>query len=206
MKARVALVVASSLALSACSSFHNFHAAKLWPFHRKAKPAPEVVHELDLVNADGSAANYPQLWKRNTLVIDLSGVSGEGKVAARLPDQTTWPVRIAVRVRPGSVQQIEVQGEERSVLPVSAAGTQPMDIELATSVYRPTTTTIYFSWGAMPVFAEAPAEPEKPAFVSPTVVPQGPQAPPTPAVPAAPPEPAPAPAPAPAQPSTPPGN
>jgi hypothetical protein len=210
VKARVALVAASCLALSACSAFHDFHMAKLWPFHRKPQPAPEVVHELDLVNADGSAANYPQLWKRNTLVIDLTGISGVGQVAARLPDQTTWPVRVAVRVRPGSVQEIEVRGEERNVLPVSSDGTQPIDLTLASSVYRPTTAAIYISWGAMPVFVEGPAEPEKPGFVSPTVIPQGPQAPPTPAVPLPPPPPAPA-TPAPAepnssQPSAPPGN
>ena len=72
------------------------------------------------------------------MVIDLSGISGAGNVAARLPADTTWPVRVAVRVRPGSVQQIEIQGEERNVLPVSAEGTKLIDLELAPSVYTPT--------------------------------------------------------------------
>ncbi len=89
------------------------HAPHIWPFYKKPKPEPEVVHELDLVNADGTPATYPQYWKRNTLVIDLSGVTGTGSVAARLPADTTWPVRIAVRVQPGSVEQVEIQGEER---------------------------------------------------------------------------------------------
>src|SRR5438552_2324041 len=110
MKARLALLVVACVALSACSTM-----SKPWPFHQKPKPAPAAVHEVDLVNADGSAAAYPQLWVRNTLVLDLTGVGGTGAVAARLPEETTWPVRVALRVRPGSVEQVEVLGEERDV-------------------------------------------------------------------------------------------
>ena len=145
--------------------------SKLWPFHKKAKSGPEAVEELSLVNADGSTATYPQYWKRNTLVIDLSGVGGQGAVAAKLRDGTVWPVRVAVRVRPGSVQQIEIQGEERNILPVSTAGTQNIDLELAPSVYTPKTAAIYISWGAMQTAVEGPVETEKPGFVSPMYVP-----------------------------------
>ena len=102
----------------------------VWPFYKKPKPAPEAVNELNLVNADGSTASFPQYWKRNTLVIDLSGVGGAGTFAARLPEETTWPVRVAVRVRPGSVGQIEIQGEERNVLPVTNEGTANIDLEV----------------------------------------------------------------------------
>lgn len=166
---RTAIITGLALSLgllAGCSSM-----SKLWPFHKKAMPPPEVVHEVELVNADGSAASYPQYWKRNTLVIDLSGVSGVGSVAARLPADTAWPVRVAVRVRPGSVEQIEVVGEERNVLAVSREGTLPIDLEFAASVYKPTTGAIYINWGYMPQFAEAVVEPEK-DFVSPTVVPK----------------------------------
>ena len=144
---------------------------KIWPFYKKPKPPPEVVHEVDLANPDGSAANYPQYWKRNTLVIDLSGVSGAGSVAARLPADTTWPVRVAVRVRPGSVEQVEVVGEERSVLSVSREGVEPIDLELSNSVFRQGTGALYITWGAMPQFADAPVAPD-PGFVSPTEVPK----------------------------------
>jgi hypothetical protein len=120
MKARLAFIAAVSLVVPACSSLH---APKIWPFYKKPKPAPEVVHEVDLVNADGTPASFPQYWKRNTLVIDLSGASGSGSVTAKLPAETTWPVRVAVRGRPGSVQQIEGHAEERSVLPEAAEGT-----------------------------------------------------------------------------------
>ena len=179
MKFRLApnliLMVACTLAVTACSSIRM---PNIWPFHKKAKPVPEAVNELNLVNADGTPANFPQYWKRNTLVIDLSGVGGggmgsTGNFAARLPEETTWPVRVAVRVRPGSVGQIEIQGEERNVLAVTPDGTLPIDLEFAPSVYTPKTAAIYISWGPMPVIVET-AEPvsAEPEFVSPTEVPK----------------------------------
>ena len=154
------------------------HMPNIWPFHKKPKPVPEAVNELNLVNTDGTPASFPQYWNRNTLVIDLSGIGGggmgaTGNFAARLPEETTWPVRVAVRVRPGSVGQIEIQGEERNVLPVTTEGTQPIDIEFAPSVYTPRTAAIYISWGPMPAFVETAPEPAQDApFVSPTEVPK----------------------------------
>jgi hypothetical protein len=147
---RVSLIVALTLALSACGTM-----SKMWPFGKKPKPGPEIVNEVELVNADGTTAGYPQFWQRNTLIIDLTDVSGSGNVAARLREETTWPVRVAVRVRPASVQQIEVRGEERNVMAVSPQGVKPIDLELEPSVFRPTTSAIYISWGPMPVFVDA---------------------------------------------------
>jgi hypothetical protein len=169
VKSRLALIAGLCLGLgllSACSM------PKIWPFYKKPKPAPEAVHELDMVNADGTPASYPQYWKRNTLVIDLTGVSGTGTVTARLPEQTPWPVRVAVRVRPGGMEQVEVRGEERSVFTVTRDGALPLDLELAPSVYRKTTAAIYISWGQVPQFAEVVVAPQ-PAFVSPAQAPSG---------------------------------
>jgi hypothetical protein len=146
----LSLLVAVSLSLSGCGTM-----SKMWPFKKKEKPAPELVNEVELVNPDGTPASYPQYWSRNTLVIDLSGVGGTGNVAARLRESATWPVRVAVRVRPASVQQLEIRGEERNVLAVSADGTKLIDLEIAPDVYRPTTAAIYIAWGPMPVFADA---------------------------------------------------
>lgn len=165
MISRLALIAICSLVLAGCST------PKIWPFYKKPKPVPEAVNELELVNADGTPASFPQYWKRNTLVIDLSGASGTGTVAARLPAESTWPVRVAVRVLPGSVEQLEIIGEERSVLAVSRAATLPIDLEFEPSVYRPGTGSIYINWGPMPVFAEAAPE-AAPQFVSPTQVPE----------------------------------
>jgi hypothetical protein len=169
VKLRLVLIAGLSLWVAGCSTYT---ASWSWPpIQKKPKPVPEVVHEVDLVNADGTPANYPQTWKRNTLLIDLSGVSGTGTVTARLPAETTWPVRVAVRVRPGSVEQIEVLGEERNVAAVAREGLTPIDLEFPPSVFRPTTQAIYISWGHMPQFAEVVVEPEA-GFVSPTEVPK----------------------------------
>jgi hypothetical protein len=91
------------------------------------------------------------------------------------------------------VDQIEIQGEERNVLPVSKEGTANIDLELAPSVYTTRTAAIYISWGPMPAFVEAAPVEATPAFVSPTEVPK----PATEVTPAEAP---------PAQPSPPPGN
>lgn len=169
MKSRLALVVACCLALSACS----LSMPKIWPFYKKPKPGPEAVNELTLVNADGTPASYPQYWVRNTLVIDLSGIGGQGSVAARLPEESTWPVRVALRVQPGSVGQLDIQAEERNILPVTPEGAKPVDIELATSLYTPKTAAIYIHWSPIPVFADtAPVAPAEPVFVSPTEAPK----------------------------------
>ena len=178
MKFRLApglvLAAACCVALTACSSYS---VQMGWPpIHKKPVPAPEAVNELKLVNADGTPANFPQYWKRNTLVIDLSAIGGGGmgNFAAQLPEGTTWPVRVAVRVRPGSVGQVEITGEERDILPVTAEGTMPIDLEFAPSVYTPRTAAIYISWGPMAAAVEEPPVPvsEPPAFVSPTEVPK----------------------------------
>ena len=59
------------------------------PSTRSRSRRPRSVHEVDLVNADGSAASFPQYWKRNTLVIDLSGVERrrqrDGDACRRIP-------------------------------------------------------------------------------------------------------------------------
>jgi hypothetical protein len=91
-------------------------------------------------------------------------------VAARLPAETTWPVRVAVRVQPGSIEQLVIVGEERTVLAVSRAATLPIDLEFEPSVYRPNTGSIYINWGPMAQIVEASPE-AAPGFVSPTQVP-----------------------------------
>jgi hypothetical protein len=174
VKLRLVLIACLSLMVAGCSTYK---VSWSWPpVQKKPKPVPEVVHEVELVNADGTPASYPQTWKRNTLLIDLSGVSGTGSVTARLPAETTWPVRVAVRVRPGSVEQIEVLGEERNVAAVAREGLTPIDLEFPPSVFRPSTQAIYISWGYMPQFAEVVVEPEA-GFVSPTEVPKAAPAP-----------------------------
>ena len=151
-------------------------AERLALIYKKPKPVPEAVNELNLVNADGTPANFPQYWKRNTLVIDLSAIGAAAGGILPRASRKAPPGRCAsaVRVRPGSVGQIEILGEERNILPVAAEGTAPIDLEFAPSVYTPKTAAIYISWGPMAAAVEEPSVPvsEPPAFVSPTEVPK----------------------------------
>jgi predicted small secreted protein len=173
------VVLACCLTLASCGTM-----SKLWPFGKKTKQGPEAVNELQLVNADGTPVHFPQYWSRNTLIIDLSGASGSGSIAARLPPDTTWPVRMAVRVFPRAVHQVEILGEERNVLPVTSEGTKSIELPIGPSVYTPRTAALYISWGPMPVFAEAAPPTAEPGFVSPTVAPPASGSPPAPNEPA----------------------
>ncbi|HKF98656.1 MAG TPA: hypothetical protein VKB20_10390, partial [Steroidobacteraceae bacterium] len=54
--------------VAGCSHMH-------WPGHKPPPPPPKPVHYLEVGGAD-TAAVRAQYWKRNTLVIDLTGASG----------------------------------------------------------------------------------------------------------------------------------
>jgi hypothetical protein len=125
------------------------------PWHHSPPPPPVPVHELDLTGA----GSYPQYWKRNTLLLDLTSASGSGTVTLKPVQGTTWPVRIAVRVRPGAFPVLEVRGDQRLNLPISSSGSAPIDLEFTPGVYTSKTVQIVVSWGAAATNAPVPATP-----------------------------------------------
>ena len=143
---RAARAGAAALLLLAggCSHLH-------WPWHKAPPPPPAPVHELDVSGA--GSANYPQYWKRNTLLLDLTAARGSGRITLKPVEGSTWPVRIAVRVTPGAFAVLSVQGDERISLPIGDTGTAPIDLELPPSVYNARTAQLEVSWGpaAVPV-------------------------------------------------------
>jgi len=142
---RLVSVALCLLALTACGHM---------PWTRKAPAAPEAVSELAITGADGAQAQgFPQYWKRNTLVVDLQGASGTGSITLKPGAAGTWPVRVAFRVMPGSVGLIEVQADQRMLMPVTRDGTKPVDLELVPGVYTPKTPQITVRWEP----AKAPA-------------------------------------------------
>jgi len=122
------------------------------PWHHPPPPPPVPVHEVDLAGA--GSEYFPQYWKRNTLLIDLSAASGSGTFTVTPDEGTTWPVRLAFRVRPGAIASLEVRGEERVILPISPAAAAPIDLELSPGVYTPKTPQLTVSFG--PAAAPAP--------------------------------------------------
>jgi hypothetical protein len=135
------------LTLAGCSHLH-------WPWHRSPPPAPSPVHALEVTGS----TTPPQYWKRNTLLVDLSAASGEGHLVLMPAAGTSWPVRLAFRVTPGSFGALEVRGAAREVLPITGVGVKPIDLELAPGVYVAATVQIAVSWGPGIVAAE-PAAP-----------------------------------------------
>ena len=126
------------VALGACSHM---------PWSKKAPAAPQPVNELVVTGADGApATGFPQYWKRNTLVVDLQGAAGSGSIALKPGDSGKWPVRVAFRVMPGTVGLLEVQADQRMLLPVSKEGAKSVDLELVPGVYTPQTPQITVRW------------------------------------------------------------
>ena len=116
-----------------------------WPWHHQPPPPPAAVHVLE-VSGTGASAVLAQYWKRNTLVLDMSAASGSGSVTLR-PPADGWPVRVALRVTPGSLGELDVRGAQRVVLPMVPATGKPVDLELPPGVYPPKTAEVTVAWG-----------------------------------------------------------
>jgi hypothetical protein len=116
-----------------------------WPWHHQPPPAPAPVHVVD-VSGSGASAVLAQYWKRNTLVLDMTAASGSGSLTLR-PPADGWPVRLALRVTPGSLGELDVRGAERVVLPIVPATGKPVDLELPPGVYPPKTPEVRVAWG-----------------------------------------------------------
>jgi hypothetical protein len=146
-RSRFIAIALCLLALTACAYM---------PWSKKPAAPPEPVHELTVTGADGAPATaFPQYWKRNTLVVDLQSASGTGSITLKPGESAKWPVRIALRVRPGSIGLLEVQADQRMILPVTPSGDKPVDLELVPGVYSPKSPQMVVRWE--PARAPVPA-------------------------------------------------
>jgi hypothetical protein len=138
--------VLASLALAAgCSHM---------PWHHQPAPPPTEVHELDISGAS-AGTHFPQYWKRNTLLVDLSSASGSGSLVLKPVAGSTWPVRIAMRVTPGAIGALEVRGDQGVTVPITA-GKGPVDLELNPQVYSAHTPELDVGWGPAAAVPELP--------------------------------------------------
>jgi hypothetical protein len=142
-------LLVSMLTLAGCASV----TAHL-PWRHRGPPPPEVSTALTVAAADGSALSWPQVWQRNDVVLDLSGVAGSGSAVVMPRAGLAWPVRVALRVTPGSIGAIDVRGAQRLVMPVPASGAATVDLELPPGVYVAATKQITLNWGPANVPAE----------------------------------------------------
>jgi hypothetical protein len=139
-KGRVAALAAAAL-LAGCG-----HLSPYWPWQHRAAPPASPVHELDIAGVPGADA-FTQSWKRNTLLIDLSAVSGSGSLTLTPVPGGGWPMRLAFRVTPGAIGVLEVRAAQRLSLPISGSGGKPVDLELPAGVYTPMSPRMTVSWG-----------------------------------------------------------
>jgi hypothetical protein len=130
--------------VAGCSHVSGMH----WPWSHKVPVPPTAVNELVETGENGTAAAYPQYWKRNTLLVDLHEAPAQGSLVLTPRSGTQWPVRVAFRVTPGSIGVLEVRGEQRMIIPVAQGGGQPIDFELTPGVYTATTAQLTVRWSA----------------------------------------------------------
>jgi hypothetical protein len=140
------LLLAAGLSLAGCASV----SAHL-PWRHKAPPPPEVSTALTVATPDGAALAWPQVWERNDVVLDMSGVAATGAAVVMPRSGLAWPVRVALRVTPGSIGAIDVRGAQRLVVPVPVSGAGTVNIELPAGVYVAATKQITLNWGPLSV-------------------------------------------------------
>ncbi len=138
-------------ALTGCSSLQM--PQMRWPFAAKPAPVPDTVDEIlfesPVVGAPVNA--FPQYFRRNTLIIDLTAASGAGSVMMRPKTAAGWPVRVAFRVKPGSFEALEINAGQRVLLPVVARAKRPtLDLELPPALVRARSDdALQLRWGAV---------------------------------------------------------
>jgi hypothetical protein len=140
--AAVSLLVAAALGLGGCASL----SAHL-PWRHRAPPPPEVSAALTVATPEGTALPWPQVWQRNDVVLDMSGITGSGAAVVMPRAGLAWPVRVALRVTPGAIGAIDVLGAQRLIVPVPAGGTGSVDIELPPGIYVAATKQLTLRWG-----------------------------------------------------------
>lgn len=144
------LAVAVLTLVCGCSHVPRPH----WPWQHKQAQPPQAVHELDISSAGGTALELPQYWNQNTLIVDLQSAGSSGQAVLKPRAHTLWPVRIVFRVMPGQFAALEVRARQRVVLPITPAGTQPVDLELAPGVFVMKSPQMTVTWGASSGSAE----------------------------------------------------
>jgi hypothetical protein len=99
---------------------------------------------------EGSALtrSFPAAWVRGVLVIDLTGLTGDGECSMRAVGAGGWPERLALRVVPGVTPALEVVADQRLRLPVAGAGGASVELMLPHALHSPATPRIGLRWGA----------------------------------------------------------
>jgi hypothetical protein len=136
---RLALISLLALSSAAC--------ALHWPWKHRPAPPPQPVQQLAIVpDTAGAGPSILQFWDRNALLVDLTGVSGDGG-ATLTPLQSGWPIRLEFRVQPGSFATLEIEAAQRVLYQVPAQG-KALLLHLPPSALHPDTHQLTLRWRA----------------------------------------------------------
>jgi len=145
-------VLAGALALALGSLTMPALAWRL-PWHHRAHPRVQAgatgvaALAIQVRGAPATAGTVPQSWDRNTLIVDLTRLGGEGSATLTPPANTGWPARLAFRVQPGSMASLQVQGAQRVQFTLPAHGAV-MTLPLDPGVYVVKTASLTLQWSA----------------------------------------------------------
>jgi hypothetical protein len=147
---RAAQLAALLVALGMCLPA----AAFAWPWHHhatRAAASTPSVHAIAVTlggasaGAGTTATAIGQAWDRNTLLLDLTAQGGQGGATlTRLPG-AGWPARLELRVRPGKMGRLTVDGAQRVVFSIPPQGA-PLILKLDPGVYVTDTASVTLQW------------------------------------------------------------
>jgi hypothetical protein len=141
---RTSVIAILLIALAGCGHLPTIK----WPFAKRPEAPSSSADELVVTLGDSpNVREFPQFWLRNTLVLDLRDLAGSGSAVIQPRTGTEWPMRMAIRVRPGGVGTVEVTGDQRMVFPVTNEGLRAVDLNLAPGMYTSGTRQLVVRWG-----------------------------------------------------------
>ena len=140
---RIGVLALLGIGLTACG---HLSLRSHLPWHHVPPPPEPMVSELVVESAGASAPTLHQSWDRNTLRVDLLGLSGEGDLQLRPLPERGWPIRIEFAVQPGSFAHLEIRGEQRVIFAVAGGG--PVTIlAVPQGTYAPATQELALHYG-----------------------------------------------------------
>jgi hypothetical protein len=123
-----------------------------WPWtHAAAAASSRAVSVLAVTSDAAPAARrapIAQYWDRNTLLLDLTKLSGAGGATLTpVAANGGWPVRLEFRVQPGTIARLQVTGAQRVTFIVPAHGATEV-LKVDPGVYLADTARISLRWSA----------------------------------------------------------
>lgn len=110
--------------------------------------APSTAVPVLACTGGPGAGSLAGAWRRDVLVIDLTGIAGDGECTLSPPGPGGWPERLALRVLPGVTPALEIDADQRLRLPAAAAAGSASELVLPHALHSPATPQIRLRWGA----------------------------------------------------------